>query len=41
MEGNAGGWHDSQLTPVGVRAVLPIAQALRAEVTDGAEMQLS
>ncbi|MGY0064960.1 histidine phosphatase family protein [Streptomyces sp. LZ34] len=40
MEGVVGGWHDSQLTPVGVRAAGSIAQALRAQVPDGAEVEL-
>ncbi|MFI9771920.1 histidine phosphatase family protein [Streptomyces sp. NPDC052415] len=29
VEGVVGGWHDSQLTPVGVRAAVSIAQALQ------------
>ncbi|WSB66685.1 histidine phosphatase family protein [Streptomyces decoyicus] len=29
VEGVVGGWHDSQLTPSGIRAALSIAQALR------------
>ncbi|MER5971520.1 histidine phosphatase family protein [Streptomyces sp. NPDC002055] len=40
VEGIVGGWHDSQLTPVGVRAATSIAQALRARIPDGAEVEL-
>ncbi|HEY5833024.1 histidine phosphatase family protein [Streptomyces sp.] len=40
VEGVVGGWHDSQLTPAGVRAAASIAQALRAQVPDGAEVEL-
>jgi probable phosphoglycerate mutase len=40
VEGVVGGWHDSQLTPVGVRAAVSIAQALRAQIPDGAEAEL-
>ncbi len=40
IEGVVGGWHDSQLTPAGVRDAVSIAQALRAHVPDGAEVEL-
>ncbi|MGW0332273.1 histidine phosphatase family protein [Streptomyces sp. NPDC003011] len=40
VEGVVGGWHDSKLTPAGVRAAASIAQALRAQVPDGAEVEL-
>ncbi|MFI1092377.1 histidine phosphatase family protein [Streptomyces sp. NPDC020917] len=40
VEGVVGGWHDSQLTPAGVRAAVSIAQALRARIPDGAEVEL-
>ncbi|MEU9464031.1 histidine phosphatase family protein [Streptomyces sp. NPDC058322] len=35
-----GGWHDSQLTPAGVRAAVSIAQALLAQIPDDAEVEL-
>ncbi|MFJ2374608.1 histidine phosphatase family protein [Streptomyces sp. NPDC087769] len=35
-----GGWHDSQLTPAVVRAAVSIAQALLAQIPDGAEVEL-
>jgi probable phosphoglycerate mutase len=40
VEGVVGGWHDSQLTPVGIRAAVSIARALRAQVPDGAEVEV-
>ncbi|MFE6497212.1 histidine phosphatase family protein [Streptomyces sp. NPDC057748] len=40
VEGVVGGWHDSQLTPAGVRAAVSIAQALRAQIPDGAVVEL-
>lgn len=40
VEGVVGGWHDSHLTPAGVRAAASIAQALRAQIPDGAEVEL-
>lgn len=40
VEGVVGGWHDSQLTPGGVRAAATIAQALRARIPDGADVEL-
>ncbi|WP_455362671.1 histidine phosphatase family protein [Streptomyces sp. SYSU K21746] len=40
VEGVVGGWHDSQLTPAGVRAAVSIAQALRTQIPDGAEVEL-
>ncbi|MEV0280286.1 histidine phosphatase family protein [Streptomyces sp. NPDC050610] len=39
-EGVVGGWHDSRLTPAGVRAAAAIARALRNEIPDGAEAEL-
>ncbi|MEU6715743.1 histidine phosphatase family protein [Nonomuraea sp. NPDC046802] len=40
VEGVVGGWHDSQLTPVGLGAAASIAQALRAQIPDGADVEL-
>ncbi|CAL9492232.1 histidine phosphatase family protein [Streptomyces sp. enrichment culture] len=40
IEGVVGGWHDSRLTPVGVRAAASIARALRAQIPDGVEVEL-
>ncbi|MFH8738294.1 histidine phosphatase family protein [Streptomyces sp. NPDC017964] len=40
VEGVVGGWHDSQLTPAGIRAAVSIAQALRARIPDGAEVEV-
>ncbi|MFE4685229.1 histidine phosphatase family protein [Streptomyces sp. NPDC056721] len=40
LEGVVGGWHDAQLTPAGIRAALSIAQALRARIPDGAEVEV-
>jgi len=40
VEGVVGGWHDSHLTPAGVRAAASIAQALRARIPDTAEVEL-
>ena len=40
VEGVVGGWHDSPLTPAGVRAAGAIARALRARIPDGAEVEL-
>ncbi|MEW1860642.1 histidine phosphatase family protein [Streptomyces sp. NPDC088194] len=40
VEGVVGGWHDSRLTPAGVRAAGSIARTLRARVPDGAEVEL-
>ncbi|MGW8848130.1 histidine phosphatase family protein [Streptomyces xiamenensis] len=40
VEKVVGGWHDSYLTPAGVRAAGSIARALRAQVPDGAEVEL-
>ncbi|MGW2815650.1 histidine phosphatase family protein [Streptomyces sp. NPDC001415] len=40
VEGVVGGWHDSKLTPAGVRAALSIAQTLRAQVPNGAQVEL-
>jgi probable phosphoglycerate mutase len=35
-----GGWHDSQLTPAGIRAAVSIAEALRAGIPDDAEVDV-
>ncbi|OIQ67511.1 putative phosphoserine phosphatase 2 [mine drainage metagenome] len=40
VEGLVGGWHDSQLTPTGARAVTSIAAALRAMIPEGADVEL-
>lgn len=40
VEGVVGGWHDSQLTPAGIRAAVSIAQTLRARIPGGAEVEL-
>ncbi|MGW8685631.1 histidine phosphatase family protein [Streptomyces sp. NPDC055817] len=40
LENVVGGWHDAQLTPAGIRAALSIAQALRARIPDGAEVEV-
>ncbi|MBC9728578.1 histidine phosphatase family protein [Streptomyces sp. TRM68367] len=40
VEGVVGGWHDSQLTPAGIHAAGSIAQALRAQIRDGSEVEL-
>ncbi|MER5257304.1 MULTISPECIES: histidine phosphatase family protein [unclassified Streptomyces] len=40
VEGVVGGWHDSRLTPTGVRAAASIAEALRGVIPDGAEVDL-
>lgn len=40
LEGVVGGWHDSQLTPAGIRAAVSIAQALRDRIPDGAEVEV-
>ncbi|MGV9308941.1 histidine phosphatase family protein [Nonomuraea sp. NPDC003727] len=40
IEGVVGGWHDSQLTPAGLSAAASIAQALRAQIPDGGEVEL-
>ncbi|MFE6886828.1 histidine phosphatase family protein [Streptomyces sp. NPDC057694] len=40
VEGVVGGWHDSCLTPAGVRAAASIAEALRAQIPTGAEVEL-
>jgi probable phosphoglycerate mutase len=38
VERVVGGWHDSELTPVGRRAAITIARALRAGIPDGADV---
>ncbi|MFI7316812.1 histidine phosphatase family protein [Streptomyces venezuelae] len=40
VEGIVGGWHDSHLTPAGVRAAALVARALRAQVPDDADVEL-
>ncbi|MFI7632880.1 histidine phosphatase family protein [Nonomuraea sp. NPDC049400] len=40
VERVVGGWHDSQLTPAGLSAAASIAQALRAQIPDGADVEL-
>ncbi|MFE0044354.1 histidine phosphatase family protein [Streptomyces albireticuli] len=40
VEGLVGGWHDSRLTPTGLRAAAAIARALRAEIPEDAEVEL-
>ncbi|MEU8462040.1 histidine phosphatase family protein [Streptomyces sp. NPDC059982] len=40
VEGLVGGWHDSDLTPTGLREAAAIARALRAAVPEGAEVEL-
>ncbi|MFJ7084809.1 histidine phosphatase family protein [Streptomyces griseus] len=40
VERVVGGWHDSQLTPEGVRAAAAVARALRDRIPDGAEVEL-
>ncbi|MEV0618297.1 histidine phosphatase family protein [Nonomuraea sp. NPDC050404] len=40
VEKVVGGWHDSALTPAGLRAAAAIAQALRARIPDDAEVEL-
>ncbi|MFD7203473.1 phosphoglycerate mutase family protein [Streptomyces sp. NPDC059893] len=40
VEGVVGGWYDSQLTPAGIRAAVSIAQALRAQIPNSAEVHL-
>ncbi|MEV5598048.1 histidine phosphatase family protein [Streptomyces sp. NPDC052496] len=40
VENVVGGWHDSRLTPAGVRAAASLAQAIRSKVPLGAEVEL-
>lgn len=40
LEGVVGGWHDSELTPDGVRSATRIAEALRSEIPAGAAVEL-
>ena len=35
-----GGWNDSQLTPIGARAAVSIAKALRARIPEDAEVEV-
>ncbi|UQX03574.1 histidine phosphatase family protein [Streptomyces sp. RerS4] len=40
VEGLVGGWHDSALTPEGLREAAAIARALRSEIPEGADVEL-
>lgn len=40
VEGLVGGWHDSQLTPAGTRAATLIAEALRATIPEGSDVEV-
>ncbi|MEV4806219.1 histidine phosphatase family protein [Nonomuraea sp. NPDC049421] len=40
VEKVVGGWHDSRLTPAGLDAAASIAEALRARIPDGADVEL-
>jgi probable phosphoglycerate mutase len=40
LEGVVGGWHDSQLTPAGIRTAHAIATALRADIPADAAVEL-
>ncbi|RKN77304.1 histidine phosphatase family protein [Streptomyces klenkii] len=40
VEGLVGGWHDSRLTPVGLRQAAAIARALRAEIPEEAGVEV-
>jgi probable phosphoglycerate mutase len=40
VEGVVGGWHDSRLTPAGIRAAVAIAGTLRARIPDDAEVEV-
>ncbi|WP_455410020.1 histidine phosphatase family protein [Streptomyces hiroshimensis] len=40
VEGLVGGWHDSHLTPAGLREAALIARALRTEIPEDAEVEL-
>ncbi|MFC7308234.1 histidine phosphatase family protein [Streptomyces monticola] len=40
VEGVVGGWHDSSLTPAGARAAALLAQALRAEIAEDADVEV-
>lgn len=40
VEGVVGGWHDSRLTPAGVRAAVAVARELRSRIPEGAEVEL-
>lgn len=40
VEGVVGGWHDSQLTPAGIRTARSIGRSLRSAVPDDAEVEL-
>lgn len=40
LEGVVGGWHDSELTPAGLKAASAIARALRDRIPEGTEVEL-
>ena len=40
VEAVVGGWHDSRLTPAGIRAAVSIAQALRVRIPDNAQVEV-
>ena len=40
VEGLVGGWHDSKLTPAGVRAAASIAEELRARIPEDADAEV-
>ncbi|MET9954401.1 histidine phosphatase family protein [Streptomyces sp. NPDC006339] len=40
VENVVGGWHDSRLTPAGIRAAAAVAQALRARIPRSADVEL-
>jgi len=40
VDGLVGGWHDSQLTPAGALAAVSIAEALRARIPEGADVEV-
>lgn len=40
IEKLVGGWHDSHLTPTGLSEAVSIAQRLRSEIPEGAEVEL-
>ena len=40
VEGVVGGWHDSQLTPAGVRAAASIAETLRSRIPEDASVEV-
>jgi 2,3-bisphosphoglycerate-dependent phosphoglycerate mutase len=40
VDGAVGGWHDSRLTPAGMRAAARIADALRERIPEDADVEL-